>query len=420
VIYEELWPTAKLKDEYSKYADRFKADFGPGQSMDDGKPGLFRNMIRKMFNFDKGGIPVGVDRTYVREFWIKDRTRGSDGMPLFPGGRHLIKANEIIIVDEPNPYWDNKCPIDLLTWHFDPDSVWSFGDVELYKSPQQILNKIIAAIVENALLINNAMWVGDFNALDPKGWDNLTNAPGAIIKKRPGAQLDRVSPPELGTTSFNVVNMLMGGLENLSSMSEAMRGQAPGSVQSGTAVESLQVAAQTTIRLMSRKLEETLNSIGCKQISRIFQFMTEDRIFHITGDGGLMKSYHFERARLAGDPRNAFNDYKFMVVPGSSLSLTKWQKGTLAFQLFTAGLVPGTEVLDAYEYPNRDRLTAQVAAEQQAMMAQELAVAQAAGEAKMNKGKNGGNRKPGYIPKPDSPPNNLVAGAPDQMAKFNK
>jgi hypothetical protein len=136
---------------------------------------------------------------------------------------------------------------------------------------------------------------------------------------------------------------------------------------SGAAIESLQIAASTAIRLKARQLEALQSRIGQKRISRIFQYYTEDRVFNLLGDDGKFHKYVWERDKVRRilEENNisitqAFQEFRYKIIPASSLAITKWQKGLVAMQLYQAGIIDGEEVLKILEWPNWEEVYARM------------------------------------------------------------
>jgi hypothetical protein len=159
--------------------------------------------------------------------------------------------------------------------------------------------------------------------------------------------------------------MLAQGMRELSGDTDASGGRKPGQVSSGAGVELLQMAASTTLRLKARQVEYMIGKIGQKVLSRILQYYDDERVFNLIGDENHYKEYVFERARLKESLDNAkvpFQDayqfFQFKVVPASSLSMTKWQKGLIATQLFQLGAIDREALLDTIEFPNREEILA--------------------------------------------------------------
>ena len=371
--FETIRPTSYLKDRYPQRADDIKPDFTEGTTSTTDALYMKR---RRLFSEAKEGRPTGsvIPRSIVREYWIKDRkTRTETGEKAYPNWREVVVAGGVIVEDGANPYIDGNIPIDLMHWDLNLDSAYGYNEISKLESPQLMLNKIVASIVENVILMGNAIWIGDANALTPEQWDRLSNAPGEHVKKRPGSELRREPGVPLPPYITNVIGFLLSGLEKLSSITEVMEGRRPGQLTSGVAIESLQLAASTAIRLKARQIEHLIQRIGQKLIWRIFQYYTEDRVFTLVGNGQRFDKFVYTRSlmretleREGMSITTAFKDFVFKVVPASSLAMTKWQKGLIAAQLYQMGAIDREALLEAVEFPNREEILARTIEKQQA------------------------------------------------------
>lgn len=356
---EALRPTEYLKDKYPKRADDIKADFGTSAQVKEDS--IFAK-LRQLFSGQTGtetGITSVIPRSFIRDYWVRDRVTKKDKELVYPNWREILVAGGCIVEDGGNRYLDGNLPFDAMEWDFNVDSAYGFNEIGKLEMPQVMFNKVLATIIENAILMGNGIWIGDQNALPEKDWDKLSNEPGSYVRVRQGANLRRESGPSLPTYVPNVLSHLLVGLEKLSSITEVTEGRKPGQVTSGAAIESLQIAASTAIRLKARQLESLQQRIGQKRISRIFQYYTEDRMFNLLGDDGKFQQYVWERQKIREaldrekiDITKAFQDFRYKVVPSSSLAITKWQKGLVAMQLLQAGVIDGAEVLKTIEWPN--------------------------------------------------------------------
>lgn len=369
---ETVRPTSYLKEKYRNRADDIKADYNTETSTSPFAK--LRKLFANMTEFRTGTEAASVvPRSIVREYWIKDRTtRTSSGDLAYPNWREVVVAGGCIVEDGANPYIDGNIPIDLLDWDFNIDSAYGFNEVGKLESPQLLLNKIIASIVDNVILMGNAIWIGDANALTNEQWDRLSNAPGEHVKVRPGAALRREPGVPLPPYITQVVSFLLGSLEKLSSITEVMEGRRPGQLTSGVAIEALQLAASTAIRLKARQIENLIQRVGQKLIWRIFQYYTDDRVFTLVGDGQRFERFTYVRdiIRQALEKEglsitSAFKDFVLTVVPASSLALTNWQKGLIAMQLYQAGAIDREALLEAVNYPNREEILARTLEKQQ-------------------------------------------------------
>jgi hypothetical protein len=369
---ETVRPTEYLRDKYHKRSDDIKADFTSDESLkEDSLLSKLRNLFRGR-NEEKGMASV-VPRSIVRSYWVKDRSR-KDGELLYPTWREILIVGGCPVEDGQGPYIDGVLPFDMMEWDFNVDSAYGLNEVMKLEMPQVMFNKVLAVVIENAILMSNGIWVGDQNALTKEDWERLSNEPGSIVKKRPGTDLRREAGVALPNHLTQILTLLVNGIEKLSTITEVTEGRKPGQVTSGSAIEALQLAASTAIRLKARQIETLIQRIGQKMIARIFQYYTEDRVFNLVGEkkGSSkqqgdekegFKQFIFERDKIRQAVEqqgltmtNAFRDYTYKVVPASSLALTKWQKGLISMQLYQAGAIDREALLEALEYPNREEI----------------------------------------------------------------
>ncbi len=376
VILEDTMPLSVARDRWPKRSDLIK----PAPEFSMYTPQRNTSIVNRMLSHiwrpsrQSDAVPSEIPRCVIREFWIKDRSQLANGRPRFRKQcRKVTMINDIIVSDGPNPYWDGYFPIDMIDWHIDMDSAWGWGDVELLKGPQELINKIVAVTVENAIMMSNAIWIGDADALSKKDWEKLSNEPGSNVRVRPGKELKREPGVALPNHVFQLAEYFKSvGIDELSGMVDVMKGMRTGQVESGVAIESLQLMAQSLIRLKARALESLMKRIGQKLISRIFQFYTSDRILNMIGTDDKFRQFGFVRSELvkrhSGREEDAFKDFQFMVVPGSSLAMSKMQKVMMATQLFQMGLIDELELLQTMDYPNAERVAAKAVKRRQEMM----------------------------------------------------
>lgn len=385
VCYEEVVSLDYVKATFGSAAKEVTPWVPPGSSKES--TGGFVSRIAKRLTgpYGQRNTKSAVQRALLRHFWIKDYktekvevTKEGKTVEivkrLYPGGRYLVWAHDgVILHDKPNPYADLTHPFDMLDWYMDLDSPWGDSEVCAHKSPQLLLNKLAEVLVENAMLMNNAIWICDMSAFPatdgPEGWGQLTNAPGAIIKKRPGTEVKREYPGGAPGSSIQLLQHLEKFTQEAGGTPDVLTKGKAGNVQSGLGIEQMQMNAAAMIRLKARGLEQLISRLGQKYISRVIQFYPESRMFHIMGPKDEFREYlwirkNFRDALDAASLLDAHKNFRFKVAPGSSLNLTKIQRGIMAVQLHQMGLVSGLDVLHAVDWPNAKEAYEQAIKEQ--------------------------------------------------------
>lgn len=226
---ETTEPTEKLKDEFPSRADDIKKDFGEFSLKEDSL--LYK--IRKTLNKLGGGttsIDSVIPRSLRTEYWIKDRAKDEKGQRKWPTFRQITVVGGCIAQDGQNPYWDGGLPIEGMEWNFDIDSPYGTNEVSDLEMPQVIFNKVLASIVENAVLMGNGIWIGDINSITDEQKKKLNNGPGGQVWKRPGTELRRESGPPLPTYMLQLLTAIPGFMEKLGGLAEVLEGKKPGQV----------------------------------------------------------------------------------------------------------------------------------------------------------------------------------------------
>jgi hypothetical protein len=369
-IIEDIWSLAKAKDMYPKIADRIVADANLSRYSMTNKDGFF-SRVKQVVGRKRSEefVASEIPRVFVREFWIRDRQKENNKYVFKNAARKSVLINNVLADDGPNPYDDGLYPLDIMNWHRDFYSCYGWGDVELLKSPQLLLNKIMASVIENINLTSNAIWIGDVDALSKEEWLRLNNAPGSYVKKKPDRELRRESGVPLPSYVLQTMGAVKQGAEESTGMVDVMQGNRTGQVASGVGIESLQMMAQSLIRLRARDLENVQDRIGRKLISRIFQFVPPEEILEVIKDSKNVDDQAMEAITsellkpIAKRKKNGWTDYAFNVEPGSSLGLAKQQKHIQSLNLRKLEVIDDKALLEDLEYPHRTQVLKRKAAE---------------------------------------------------------
>lgn len=195
----------------------------------------------------------------------------------YPKGRIITIAPELdlILDDKQNPYDDGKFPFHLLKCYDVPFEFWGKSEVEQLLSPQTYINDLMNQIIDNAKLTANMPWVLDKNSGIGKG--QLTNRPGLIVRKNPGTDVKRLTPPQMPVYVQEIIETLKRDVEIISGVHDVTQGRKPGSVSAASAIMALQEAAQARIRLKVKLMELTLGELGQMWYNRIKQFWVTAR-----------------------------------------------------------------------------------------------------------------------------------------------
>lgn len=277
IIYATYEHENKLKKRYPEYADKI-----------DGGDIKFEELV----NSRNENAKI-TNQILLLEVWCRDYTTieyeevDENGEKTkkkkfkYPKGRVIICAPELELVfeDKENPYESGRFPFFIFKNTNVPFQFWGEGEVKYLLSPQQAINDLSNQVIDNAKHTANMQWIIDKNAGIPKG--ELTNRPGLIIRKNPGAEVRRDSPPSMPMYVSEMITRNEQAIEVISGVHDITRGQTPTGIESASAIQALQEAANQRIRLKITLLEETLSDMGNEWLSRMKQFWKTNRIIPV-------------------------------------------------------------------------------------------------------------------------------------------
>jgi hypothetical protein len=327
----------------------------------------------------------------------------------YPNGRKICVANGVLLSDGEIPFdvadQSQLFPFARITNYIDPRSFWGIGDVEQLESPQKIFNKLVSFALDVLTLMGNPIWIVDNNS--DVDTDNLFNKPGLIVEKSPNSEVRREEGVQLQPYVLQLIDRMANWFQEISGRTDVTNGASPGGVTAASAINQLQEAAQTRLRLKSRNIDAGLQDCGQHYKNRVFQFYTAPQVFRLTNNENAQKYFKFyvENEELPDGTvqRKAVvrnytprpdgtlaedlvarefiirSDFDVRVSSGSTLPYAKEQKANLGFKLFEAGAIDEPELLEATDYPNKEAVWARVQ-ERQMQKAQAEMEAQAAAQ----------------------------------------
>lgn len=334
--------------------------------------------------------------------------------PKCGNGRKIVTSAGLVLYDGENPYDDKKFPYAGLTNYLLPREFWGISEVEQLMGPNKIYNKVLSFTLDVMTLMGNPIWIVDNTAgIDT---DNLFNRPGLVVEKEPNSQVTRESGVELQPYILPLLDKVGKMFDNLSGSKDVTKPAGDGEdLPSGDAIDAIQEAAQTRLRLKARHMDAFLQQLGQLYIERVMQFYTAPRIVRTTGDDGGFKYFKFHVETMLDEAGNEICDQygkakKQAVVrnyvqnldtgkisesleaenyeihgqlsvrtsTGSSLPFAKGEKVNKAMKLYTlapppgGGVIDAEELLKAIEYPNWEAVLQRMK-ENQAQLAQQQA-----------------------------------------------
>lgn len=316
----------------------------------------------------------------------------------YPNGRKIVVAGGVLCEDGQYPFDDEGDfhPFARFVNYIDPRSMWGVSEIEPLVSPQMIFNKTVSWMLDVFAMTGNPIWVID----DTSGVDeeNLVNRSGLVVTKAQGSEVRREPGLDINPSLFQLVDRVKNWFNDESGSQDVSRGVRPEGITAMGAIQSLQEAAQTRLRLKSRNLDDFLQTVGQKYRNRVMQFYSVPRVYRITNKQGAEQyfKFHIETAEdgtkvasvrdfqqdpATGKYSEALETRQFVLrgdldtraTTGSSLPFAKTEKSNLAMAMFDRGAIDHEELLNAVDYPNKERVLQRMQ-EKAAMQAQQAAM----------------------------------------------
>jgi hypothetical protein len=193
--------------------------------------------------------------------------------------------------------------------------------------------------------------------------------------------------------------MLMSLADQQSGVHDVTAGRKPTGVTAAAAIQELQDAAQTRIRLKERNLQAALVQMGNMIVSRMLQFYTSPRVVRITGAQGWPEFYevYFSRTEYgnykanrktyefapATRQYNAVGDWSEVgeskgefdieVQAGTSLPFMKQRRSQLAMNLYSASppAIDQEALLKTVDFPDYQEVMRRMQGQQANTQAQQ-------------------------------------------------
>ena len=362
VRIERVMPLAEIRAKFPGRGSLVKSDVNISQIGQEPKKRTSMLDGLRSTTATRDTIP----RARVYEWFIQDRATSDTGDRLFPSYRRIICSDDVVLWDGPNPFWDGRIPVDWFDWMVDPEHIWGHGESARLRKMQLAFNQLIDGLIENQLLTNIISIVGDADSLPPEMWKKLQNIKSSLLlqKKNRNSTLNVTPPQPFGQDKIQIARSIFTYAQLLTGVTDVTLGDAPGSLQSGLAIEGLQEGANLMTRARASRLEDLMNRVGQKLISRVFQFVTSDRVFTMVGPTAEAVAYAMARSELfindkgqpmtQADQRYALRFMRFSVIPGSSAPGSRLARARMMAELVKLGAASRRDVLQAADFQDPD------------------------------------------------------------------
>lgn len=284
------------------------------------------------------------NQVLIVEMWCRDWVTMDENVEgkkelKYPKGRVITCLPElgVVLSDKKNPYKDGRFPFVLMKNYDLPFEFWGVGEVEQILSPQMYINELTNQIVDNAKNTANMQWIIDKNSGIGKG--KLTNRPGLVIRKNPGAEVRRDAPQPMPVYVRETIDTFKADIQDISGVLDSLKGEKQTGVVAASAILALQEASQSRIRLKIKIMESNLGELANMVYSRMQQFWKLDRWVRITDVEGNPDFKNIGEEVL-------HNDYDLKVMAGSTMPVNKNAMMDLMIRLAQTNAEDGLPMVD--------------------------------------------------------------------------
>lgn len=295
----------------------------------------------------------------VQEFWRNDDSENTSGQAkrmgpasqdwsyivepgkkLYPRGRIFVRANGIILYDQPSPYFHRRKPFCLLELYGVPWQQYAMSVVQPWMKQQDILNQMMSGILQTIKKAINPALMASKTAINPA-------AMKAIDSSKPGLKITYSSlaatppawqtPPVIPPYVLQTYSMILQSMKQSSGAAAVGDAMAKKQVPGGDSLEKISFAKNTPIRLMGRNAESFLDDVGYQWSANVLQFYDAGQRMELLGPSGLVKEdLDNKPGSLIPDGINSeafVRRYRWKTEKGSLLNAQKQENIQIAFAM---------------------------------------------------------------------------------------
>lgn len=391
VIERQYLPIAWLKSRFPEKAGMITADASKEGDTDPNP-----NDISVVAPIDQVQPPHTInnikesdcrDTVEVWECWLDstefESVTNEDGSlttkKKYPNGKLItyLPNQKLVLQETSNPYKHGKKPYVRFIDTILPHSFWGEGMVESLVGNQNNVNLVLSNLLSYFKLMGNPIWfVEEGSGVDP---NDITNDTALVLEVTEGkmGSVRRDIPPAMQPGIIELYSTMLRNGEIISGVNESTQGRRPVGITAAAAIESLQEASQTRVRLKERNMQTSLVKLGTMLVELMMQFYNTPRVVRIAGPEGEEWPSYFEfyidekengyvlnkkemkydkvsdtyldGTYSAEGPFKGVFDVK--VFAGTSQPIQKAARSNIAFRLKEMGVIGNKTLLNTLEFP---------------------------------------------------------------------
>lgn len=360
---DRRWPGSAdlFRGGLEEDVDSAPTQLGPREGMPMANPGalspatvprysMYGQSRMDTVNYEDAGVTVF-------EAWIREHYVESDSDRVIDCWRVIVVAgNHILMNETADECWEHASyPYERYV-PYDLGEMWGLSLVELLASPQESLNRLLAALQHNIELVGNPTFVeGTRSGLQRT---QITNKPGTRLTVNENSKAEWLTPPSLHEMIPDLIRYFLQRMETISGLSAITRGGAPQGRNAQSVIDSMQEAAFVRIRMALRNEERWLRRMGNKAASIVAENYTQPRLIAFLGPDGqqsvsALGANHFY---LPGPNGQMPLRFRLNVDVGSQTETSRQAREDKAMTLYGLGAIDDIALLEAMDFPNRQAI----------------------------------------------------------------
>lgn len=347
LLFNEMWVDDQTAEEHAPdfivYLDNGTKVENSEQALQDAQSSGRDFEVINAKNLPKLGMESGVE-------WRRK----------YPFGRFITWVGNTLLRDIPSPYEHRGSPY-VKFWRYTvPSKGYNFGEIDQIIPLQEELNKRKSQAIDLLnLCINPPLMVYQASGIDV---NKLTNRPGMIIPTN--VPVDSAAKwlqmPNIPSAMFVQMSTINQDIDTVSGIHDVTQGRNPTGITAGIAIETLQEASQTRLRLGARFIEWSIKQAARLMVSIIYQYYDEPRtVRKKSADGWTYQTVNFANTQLQGGMP------AIKIQPGSTLPTSKSVLKQQAIQLFQLQAIDQQSLLEVFEWPNANGVISRMQAHAQ-------------------------------------------------------
>ena len=258
-------------------------------------------------------------------------------VPKYPAGRRLVIVGDHVADDGANPFAHQEIPLVHLRARVDGRTGKAVGDIDNIWKMCEFLNRLDALLLDAAIQTSNPVWIVPID--EQMSDEDLTNAPGAIIRTSPMASklLRREQGASMPQYVMNLMQFMVGQIREISGLSETATGGKFKGQQSAETVSMYQESASVRFRQAIRLIEQAEVRLGRQYLALCSQFYHRPMLVKTKDSLGIDRHITF----LGND---LTQDMLMKAKAGSGLPSSPSARMNTIMSLYKEGLIDMPEV----------------------------------------------------------------------------